>query len=87
MAMDDQATFWRVDGLFTRRISSAPDTQWHASAWAGGDRDKIRLQSSGILTDTGHIEGEGGTRESGGFCEVARPDGRAQQVATSLKPD
>ena len=31
-AMDDQATFWRVDGLFTRRISSAPDTQWHASA-------------------------------------------------------
>ena len=34
----------------------------HASAWAGGDRDKIRLQSSGILTDTGHIEGEGGTQ-------------------------
>ncbi|WP_428668795.1 copper resistance protein B [Reyranella sp.] len=62
MAMDDQTTFWRVDGLFTRRISSAPDTQWKASAWVGGDRDKLRLQSSGILTDTGHIEGEGGTQ-------------------------
>jgi len=62
MAMDDQATFWRVDGLFTRRISSAPDTQWKSSAWVGGDRDKLRLQSSGILTDTGHIEGEGGTQ-------------------------
>jgi copper resistance protein B len=62
MAMDDQATFWRVDGLFTRRISEAPDTQWNASAWVGGDRDKLRLQSSGILTDTGHIDGEGGTQ-------------------------
>jgi copper resistance protein B len=62
MAMDDQATFWRVDGLLTRRISSEPDTQWHASAWVGGDRDKLRLQSSGILTDKGRIDGEGGTQ-------------------------
>jgi copper resistance protein B len=61
-AMDDQALYWRVDGLFTRRISDAPDTQWKGTAWFGGDRDKIRLQSSGILTDTGHIESEGGTQ-------------------------
>ena len=61
-AMDDQATFWRVDGLFTRRISEVPDTQWNVAAWVGGDRDKLRLQSSGILTDSGQIEGEGGTQ-------------------------
>ena len=60
-AMDDQALYWRVDGLFSRRISDAPDTQWKGTAWLGGDRDKVRLQSSGILTDSGHIEGEGGT--------------------------
>lgn len=61
-AMDDQALYWRLDGLFTRRVSSAPDTQWNVAAWVGGDRDKIRLRSSGILTDSGQIEGEGGTQ-------------------------
>lgn len=61
-AMDDQATFWRVDGLFTRRISDAPDTQWNVGARIGGDRDKLQLQSSGIVTDSGQIEGEGGTQ-------------------------
>ncbi len=61
-AMDDQATYWRVDGLFERRISSTPDVHWKGSAWIGDDLDKLRLQSSGVLTDGGLIDGEGGTQ-------------------------
>jgi copper resistance protein B len=61
-AMDDGATFWRVDGLVERRASSvAPDTAWKGSAWIGGDSDKIRLESSGVLGDNGRIDNEGGT--------------------------
>jgi copper resistance protein B len=63
MAMDDPATYWRVDGLVERRASSvSPDTAWQGSAWIGGDTDKIRLESSGVLGDDGHIENEGGTQ-------------------------
>lgn len=61
-AMDDQATYWRVDGLVERRISAAPDTRWKGSAWIGDDLDKLRLESSGVLTDGGLIDGEGGTQ-------------------------
>ena len=62
-AMDDRATYWRIDGLVERRASSvSPDTAWHGSAWIGGDTDKIRLESSGVLRDDGRIENEGGTK-------------------------
>jgi copper resistance protein B len=61
-AMDDQALYGRADGLFARRLSDSPDTQWKTSAWFGGDRDKVRLENSGIVTDAGRIEGEGGTQ-------------------------
>lgn len=61
-AMDDQATYWRVDGLIERRASATPDTAWQASAWIGGDTDKIRLESSGVLGDNGRIDNEGGTK-------------------------
>lgn len=62
-AMDDGAVFWRVDGLVERRASSvAPDTAWQGSAWIGGDADKIRLETSGVLGDDGRIDNEGGTQ-------------------------
>jgi copper resistance protein B len=61
-AMDDQTVFWRVDGLFERRAASiAPTTAWQASAWIGGDTDKLRVESSGVLDDDGRIDNEGGT--------------------------
>jgi copper resistance protein B len=61
-AMDDGATFWRVDGLIERRASSmAPATAWQGSAWTGGDADKIRLETVGVLGDDGRIDNEGGT--------------------------
>lgn len=62
LAMDDQATYWRVDALVERRVSAAPDTAWQGSAWIGGDTDKIRVESSGVLGDNGRIDNEGGTR-------------------------
>jgi copper resistance protein B len=62
-AMDDDSVFWRVDGLVERRASSvAPDTAWQGSAWIGGDTDKIRLETSGVLGDDGRIDNEGGTQ-------------------------
>jgi copper resistance protein B len=61
-AMDDAAAFWRVDGLVERRASAfAPDTAWQGSAWIGGDTDKIRLETYGVLGDNGRIDNEGGT--------------------------
>jgi copper resistance protein B len=61
-AMDDGATFWRADGLVERRASPvAPDTAWQGSAWIGGDVDKIRLETMGVLGDDGRIDNEGGT--------------------------
>ena len=61
-AMDDGAFFWRVDGLVERRASSvAPDTAWQGAAWIGGDRDKIRFETMGVLGDDGGIDNEGGT--------------------------
>lgn len=62
LAMDDQATYWRVDALVERRASATPDTAWQGSAWIGGDSDKVRVESSGVLGDSGHIDNEGGTR-------------------------
>lgn len=63
MAMDDLATYWRVDGLVERRASSvSPDTAWQGSAWIGGDTDRIRIESSGVLGDNGRIDNEGGTQ-------------------------
>jgi copper resistance protein B len=62
-AMDDQATYWRVDGLVERRASSvSPDTAWQGSAWIGDDLNKIRLESAGVLRDDGRIDNEGGTQ-------------------------
>jgi len=62
-AMDnDQTVFWRVDGLVERRASSvAPDTAWEASAWIGGDSDKLRIENRGVVGDDGRIDNEGGT--------------------------
>ncbi len=60
--MDDQPTYWRVDGLVERRAASvSPDTAWQGSAWIGGDSDRIRLETSGVLSDSGRIDNEGGT--------------------------
>ena len=62
-AMDDQAVYWRLDGRAEKRISGvAPATEWAASAWIGDDRNKLRLQNSGIVGDSGLIDNEGGTR-------------------------
>jgi len=61
-AMDDAETYWRVDGLVERRASSSPDTAWEGSAWIGGDTNKIRIESSGVLDDDGRIDNEGGTQ-------------------------
>src|SRR5215472_8114819 len=63
MAMDDQAIYWRFDGRAEKRISGvAPATEWAASAWIGDDLNKLRLQNSGIVGDSGFIDNEGGTR-------------------------
>ncbi len=62
-AMDDAATFWRFDGLVERRFHDrAPAVEWMTKAWIGEDRNKLRLESSGVLSDNGTIDGEGGTK-------------------------
>lgn len=62
-AMDDQDLFWRVDARAEKRLSSiAPATEWAASAWLGEDRNKLRLENTGIVGDNGHIDNEGGTK-------------------------
>ena len=63
LAMDDQAIFWRVDGFAEKRLTAtAPATEWQGQAWIGNDLTKLRLQSSGVLDDNGHIDNEGGTK-------------------------
>ena len=63
LAMDDQATYWRFDGRVEKRLTSvAPATEWATSAWIGDDSTKLRLQNSGVIDDTGHIDNEGGTK-------------------------
>jgi copper resistance protein B len=63
LAMDDQAAWWRFDGRVEKRLTSlAPATDWATSAWIGDDLTRLRLQSSGVIDDTGHIDNEGGTR-------------------------
>jgi copper resistance protein B len=63
MAMDDQATYWRFDGRVEKRLTSvAPATEWATSAWIGGDANRLRLESSGVIDDTGRIDNEGGTK-------------------------
>ena len=63
LAMDDQATYWRFDGRVEKRLTSvAPATDWATSAWIGDDSTKLRLQNSGVIDDSGHIDNEGGTR-------------------------
>ncbi len=62
-AMDDQVLYWRFDGMVEHRFHDrAPATEWKAGGWFGGDLDKLRLQSSGVLADSGAIDGEGGTK-------------------------
>ncbi len=62
-AMDYDALNGRVDARAEKRISSiAPATEWAASAWFGGDRDKLRLENTGIVSDDGRIDNEGGTK-------------------------
>ena len=62
-AMDDQAIYYRFDLLAEKRLTSlAPATEWNAAGWIGGDEWKLRLQNSGVLTDTGHIDNEGGAK-------------------------
>jgi copper resistance protein B len=63
LAMDDQATWWRFDGRVEKRLTAlAPATDWATSAWIGDDLTKLRLQNSGVIDDSGHIDNEGGTR-------------------------
>jgi copper resistance protein B len=61
-AMDDQAIYWRVDGLVERRISASPLSEWQVSGWIGDDLTKLRLQNSGVLNNSGRIDNEGGTK-------------------------
>lgn len=62
-AMDDQAIFWRFDGLVERRLSPvAPLSEWQTSAWIGDDHNKLRVSSGGVLNDSGRIDNEGGTK-------------------------
>jgi copper resistance protein B len=63
LAMDDQATYWRFDGRVEKRLTSvSPATEWATSAWIGDDSTKLRLQNSGVIDDSGHIDNEGGTK-------------------------
>ena len=63
LAMDDQATWWRFDGRVEKRLTAlAPATDWATSAWIGDDLTRLRLQNSGVIDDSGHIDNEGGTR-------------------------
>lgn len=63
-AMDDNAIYWRVDGMAEQRFHNvAPATEWRATAWLGTDTDKLRLYNAGIINSTnGAIEKEGGTK-------------------------
>ena len=62
-AMDDQAIYWRVDAFAEKRLTSvAPATEWGTALWLGNDSTKLRLQSSGVVDDRGHIDNEGGTK-------------------------
>ena len=66
LAMDDQATWWRFDGRVEKRLTAlAPATDWATSAWIGDDLTRLRLQNSGVIDDSGHIDNEGGTRGIG----------------------
>jgi copper resistance protein B len=63
LAMDDQATYWRFDGRIEKRLTSvAPATEWATQAWIGDDSTRLRLQNSGVIDDSGHIDNEGGTK-------------------------
>jgi copper resistance protein B len=62
-AMDDTATFWRVDGLVEHRFHDrSPATEWKTKAWIGDDYNKLRIENSGVLDNAGRIDGEGGTK-------------------------
>src|SRR5258708_36651595 len=63
LAMDDQAAYGRFDGRVEKRLTAvAPATAWATSAWIGDDSTKLRLQNSGVIDDSGHIDNEGGTK-------------------------
>ena len=63
MAMDDAAIYWRVDGMAEHRFhNQSPATEWMVKGWIGDDFNKLRLQNSGVLSDNGVIDGEGGTK-------------------------
>lgn len=63
LAMDDAALYWRVDGMVERRFHhQAPAVEWKGKAWFGDDYNKLRVESSGVLADSGAIDGEGGTK-------------------------
>ena len=62
-AMDDQATFWRVDGRVEKRMTAVGARHRVGDlGWIGNDLTKLRLQNSGVVDDNGRIENEGGTR-------------------------
>jgi copper resistance protein B len=62
-AMDDAAVFWRVDAMAERRFHDlAPAWEWKTKAWLGDDYNKLRIESSGVLADSGKIDKEGGTK-------------------------
>src|SRR5260221_13055157 len=77
LAMDDQATYWRFDGRVEKRLTSvAPATDWATSAWIGDDSTKLRLQNSGVIDESGHIDNGGGTRgiDNRSFCSRLTSD-------------
>ena len=62
-AMDDAALYWRVDAMAERRFHDrAPAWEWKTKAWLGDDYNKLRIENSGVLTDGGRIDKEGGTK-------------------------
>jgi copper resistance protein B len=62
-AMDDAAIYWRVDAMAERRFHDrAPAWEWKSKAWLGDDYNKLRIENSGVLSDTGKIDKEGGTK-------------------------
>jgi copper resistance protein B len=62
-AMDDSAIFWRIDAMAERRFHDrAPAWEWKAKAWIGDDYNKLRMENSGVLSDNGVIDKEGGTK-------------------------
>src|SRR5690349_18415291 len=64
VAMDDNAIFWRVDGMAEQRFHNrSPATEWQSTAWIGDDTNKLRLYNGGVIdTNTGWIDKEGGTK-------------------------